>query len=368
MGWCTPLGDDLEQVWDRLCAAETGVAEVPSPHRLRGGVAAVVRTPEYGSDSPAERMLAIARRALAAALADAGLTHDDARVRLVVGTSFGGELDEPVPSAVAWPDALADLVGLRHAPVLVTTACSAGSDSIQAADAMIRTGRADICVVGGVDVLSEAKRLGHSALGTMSPTGLRAFAESRDGTVLGEGAGFLVLESARSARMRAVRVHAVLSGVGSANDATGLTAPDPTGRSVVAAVRRCVERSNTTLAEVGVVCAHGTGTRLNDEVEAASLRQVFADHAPGPVVFATKGALGHSLGATGAIEAVATVLALRKRKVPPIAGMVAGGAAAPRFAAGAPMPVDGNAGLSLTLGFGGFNTCLLFAGPDERAS
>ncbi len=358
MAWSTPLGTDLDGVWDRLCAGLTGVAAVDSPHQLRSQLAAVDSSVPYRPEAAAERQVTLAERTLAAAFTDAGLAADDPRALLVLGTSFGADLDGPM---LDWTALAAKGIGHPNRPMCVTTACSAGSDSILVADALIRSGRSEICVAGGVDVLTEAKRLGHSALGTMSPSGLRAFDDSHDGMILGEGAGFLVLESAESARRRSARIYARLGGTGSANDAAGLTAPDPSGRSVVAAVRRCLDRAGVDRSDVGVVSAHGTGTQLNDQVEAASLHQLFGDLDPGPMVFGTKGALGHSLGATGAIEAITTILALRDKTVPPMAGLRS---PVPEFTLR--LPFDGPAevpagvGISLTLGFGGFNTCLLF--------
>lgn len=374
MAWSTPLGDGLDEVWERLCTGATGIAPVPSPHRLRNDLAATVPHPAYGQVEPRKRQIDIGARTLAAAFSDAGLDPGDLRVELVCGTSFGAQLDGADADDWGpddWAAEAAEAAG--HAsppvgpPVGVVTACSAGSDSLLVADALIRGGAARICVAGGVDVVTEAKRLGHSALGTMSPTRLRAFDRSHDGMILGEGAAFLVLESADSARSRRARVRAVLRAAGSANDASGLTTPDPSGRSVVTAVRRCLDRARVAADRIAVVSAHGTGTALNDQVEAASLQELFGGTDPGPVVFGTKGTLGHSLGATGAIEAVATVLALTERRVPPLAGLTS------------PLPgltlrlpgdrgarVAGTSGLSLTLGFGGFNTCLLFEVPEPH--
>nr|WP_176573594.1 beta-ketoacyl synthase N-terminal-like domain-containing protein [Nonomuraea pusilla] len=375
MAWTTPLGDGLDEVWRLLCAGATGVVPVGSPHRLRTSLAGEVPFPPYASTAPEERQIALAVRTLAAALADAGVAADDPAVTLVLGTSFGGRLDSTGEPGGAdepdrhWTREVARRLGHPGTPLCVTTACSAGADSLLVAQALLRGGRARICVAGGADVLSEAKRLGHSALGTMSRTGLRAFDTGHDGTILGEGAGFLVLEPEETALARGARILARLDGVGSANDATGLTTLDPTGDSVVAAVRRCPGGTS----DVAVVCAHGTGTPVNDEVEAAGLNRLFATAGSDPIVFGTKGALGHSLGATGAIEAIATVLALRHRAAPPLAGLdtpMPGFTL--RLADGTAQELRGRAGLSLTLGFGGFNTCVRFSygqgGPEERGA
>ncbi|MFI7702663.1 beta-ketoacyl synthase N-terminal-like domain-containing protein [Nonomuraea sp. NPDC049480] len=365
MAWSTPLGDGLGEVWARLCAGAGGIASVPSPHRLRNDLAATVPHPPYGDVEPRKRQVDLAARTLVAAFRDAGLVPGDQRVRLVCGTSFGAQLDGPETDG--WAAEAAEAAGHPDDPVSVVTACSAGSDSLLVAASLIRGGAARVCVAGGADVLTEAKRLGHSALGTMSPTRLRAFDRAHDGMILGEGAAFLVLESARDARARGARVHAVLRAAASANDAAGLTAPDPSGRSVVAAVRRCLDHAGVAPERIAVVSAHATGTTLNDQVEAASLQEVFGGANPGPVVFGTKGALGHSLGATGAIEAVATVLALTQGRVPPLAGLTAPlPGLSLRLPGAGGARVTGASGLSLTLGFGGFNTCLLFEVPGER--
>ncbi|WKK24998.1 beta-ketoacyl-[acyl-carrier-protein] synthase family protein [Streptomyces olivoreticuli] len=360
LAWDTPLGRDREAVWTRLCAGESGLAPVESPHPLRNTLAGVVESVPYGTDS-GKRQRVLAGRALAAAFADAGLSTTDPGVGLVLGTSFGASLDEEEPTLHAWADDAAAGIGHPGEPVCVMTACSAGADAIAVAHALVRSGQRRIVVAGGVDVVTEAKRLGHSALGTMSPTGIRAFDRTRDGMLLGEGAGFVVVEHPDSARERGARVYARLRGAGASNDAAGLTAPDPSGYAVVRAVRRCLASAGLAPADVAVVNAHGTGTPLNDEVEARSLLELFGSGENAPLVFATKGAFGHSLGATGALEAVATVLALRHRQVPPVVGL-RDPAAPLRLATGSAHPVGAGVGLSLTLGFGGFNTCLLFEG------
>lgn len=359
MAWTTSLGGDLDEVWRALLDGACGVRHVPSPHSLRTTAAAVV--PDADAE-PAERQVSLASTTARAAFDDAGVSYGDPSVSVVLGTSFGANLDDPETESLAqWGACAAERIGHPHQPILPVTACSAGSDSLVVGAELIRTGYCDICVCGGVDVVTNAKRLGHSALGTLSPTGLRAFDQDHDGTVLGEGAAFVVLESATRARARSARVHAVLAGAGSANDADGMTTPDPTGDSVVLATRRALSGSGLSTADIAVISAHGTGTPVNDSVEATSLARIFADAGRRPVVFGTKGALGHSLGATGAIEAITLILALRDGVVPPIHGLVNPIAHLPlRVPAGRPLGFSGDAGISLTLGFGGFNTCLLF--------
>lgn len=363
MAWSTSLGSDLDDVWKALLSGATGVAPVPSAHPLRNDQAAVL--PDLPEDlGPVRRQFEAGAQAFRAAVSDAGLDLKDPRLRLVAGTSYGSHLDVPPDGLDVWAVALAEELGLARRPLVVSTACSAGSDAFTLGAALIGAGEEEICVVGGVDVLTTAKRLGHSALGTMSPTALRAFDASHDGTILGEGGAFLVLENGDSARKRGAHRRGRLAGVGSANDATGPTAPDPSGGTVVLAVRAALAAAGRGAADVAVINAHGSGTPVNDEVESRAYATLFAEEAS-PVVFATKGAFGHTLGATGALEAVAVLLALRDGQVPPIAGLqtVMPGFALSLPDGSTPLKFTGAVGLSVTIGFGGFTTCLALEGP-----
>ncbi|MGP4016048.1 beta-ketoacyl synthase N-terminal-like domain-containing protein [Saccharopolyspora sp. 5N708] len=362
MAWCTPLGSDLDQTWRHLCAGHTALRPQPAPFPVRNQLVAAI--PETTTD-PGQRQVAITASTLRAACTDAGINPADPSVQLVLGTSYAGHLDDPDTTSLHdWARESAHRAGHPREPLTITTACSAGADSLLVGAELIRTGTHDICVCGGTDVLSTAKRLGHTALGTMSPTTPRAFDRRHDGMVLGEGAAFLVLESPRSAHRRRARTHAALAGAGSANDAAGLTAPDESGTSILLAIGRSLADSGLTPADIAVISAHGTATPLNDAVEATSLATLFADQTHPPVVFGTKGALGHSLGATGAIEAVSLVLALRDQLAPPIAGTETPTTELP-LALGEARSFHGTAGASITLGFGGFNTCLLFARIED---
>ena len=357
MGWTTPLGDDLDRVWTRLLAAETGLVPVPQRGRLRNALAAVVPGVEWERPA-AERLRAIAVGALGRSLAAAGRTAADPEIQVVIGTSLGSFLDDDPPAANlhAWADDLCRELGFAAPPIVVSTTCSSGSDAILLGMELVRAGAARCCVCGGVDVASASKREAHSALGTMSPTLLRAFDVRHDGTLLGEGAGFLVLEAPETER----RPLAWLLGAGSANDATAMTAPDREGRVVGLAIQRSLAAAELAGEQIGVLNAHGSGTVLNDETECRAFGQVFRGHGR-PVVFATKGNFGHSLGATGALEAIAVVLALRGQEAPPIAGLEQPVPECPLpLAQGTPVRFSARYGLSLTLGFGGFNTSLVF--------
>jgi len=363
MAWVTPLGDSLDGVWRRLLACETGFVEVPHTVRLKNGLAAPCAWPP---DGPADgRMRALGVSTLKRALADAGLTEiGDADV--VIGTSLGAFLEGEPESAPLnrYADTIAEEVGAKRPPISVSTACSSGADAILVAAEMIRAGAAERVVCGGVDVLTTSKRLAHSILGTMSATTLRAFDVRHDGTLIGEGAGFMVLESVEAAAARARTPFGHLRGVGAANDAAGMTTPDAAGLGARYAMERSLADAGVAPSEIGVVNAHGSGTPLNDATEALALRDLFGAGAS-PIVFGTKGNFGHSLGATGAIEAIATVLALRNQNVPPVYGLEQPDPAMKlTVPARVPMSLRARYGMSVTLGFGGFDTSLLFEVPS----
>lgn len=374
MAWSTALGDSLAGVWKRLLDGEDGFREVPSEHRLRNPLAATLFDPSPEL-KPSSRQRALAESTLSRALADAGLMPRSSDVGgssgavpgvavdpyPVLGTSFGAHLDDEDGDLYQWAADVAAAAGLRLPPIAVSTACSSGSDAIAVGAEVIRSGVAEVSVCGAADVVTPAKRLAHTVLGTMSPTRLRAFDRRADGTLLGEGAGFVVLEREESARARGAEPYAVLAGTGAANDGAGMTAPDPAGSGVGLSVRRCLAASGIAPDDIAVINAHGSGTPVNDAAESAALTRLFAGCAVPPVVFATKGALGHTLGATGVLEAIAVVLALHYGTVPPVAGLaeVLEGFPLP-VPAGRPSGLRPGAGLSLTLGFGGFITSLAF--------
>lgn len=356
MAWITPLGNSISAVWDRLLAGESGMRPVPHTGRLRNDLAAPVESIDLSQPSR-KRLHQMTCDTVRRALSEAGRQPGDADVRLVLGTSLGSYLeDSPDESLYSWAQDAGRELGLAQEPIALSTACSSGSDAILLGLELIRSGEAQCCVCGGADVLSWTKRIGHSTLGTMSPTNLRAFDQRHDGTLLGEGAGFLVLESESNAS----KSLGILRGAGAANDATAMTAADVTGRCAIYAIERSLADAKLSASDIGLINAHGSGTQMNDQTEKNALNKLF--HAkPGPLVFATKGNFGHALGATGALEAIALLTALRTQQVPPIVGLEQPD---PEFALSLAYPKSvectAQIGLSVTLGFGGFDTSLVF--------
>ncbi|MGM3190949.1 beta-ketoacyl-[acyl-carrier-protein] synthase family protein [Dickeya dadantii subsp. dieffenbachiae] len=368
MAWSTALGDEIPTVWQYLLEGISGITDLDSTLSLRSNLAAPIPEIPLKWDG-ARRQHALTVKTLRKALEDASIPEDAPDILPVLGTSYGHHLDSPdIFSLSEWSTQAVKAVGCVKSPITVSTACSAGSDAILTGLSFIKAGLTEICVCGGADILTMGKRLSHSRLGTMSTDGLRAFDVSHNGTVLGEGAAFLILESEEHAKRRGAKPYGILAGAGSANDAASAVSPDLSGQNVMLTVERALNSAGLKPEDISIINAHGTGTQVNDSVEAKAYSAFFSPLPHLPTLFATKGAFGHTLGATGAIEAIAVLQALRTQRLPPIHGLYD-----PITPSNLPianqknMPCTATAGLSITLGFGGFNTCLVFQSAGSAA-
>jgi 3-oxoacyl-[acyl-carrier-protein] synthase II len=264
--------------------------------------------------------------------------------------------------------------GLRGQAYGVVSACSSGAHAIGTSMRMIQCGDADAVVAGGSEATLTA--FGFACFGSMqalSPTGIsRPFDARRDGFVMGEGAGMVVLEEESAARARGATILAELAGYGSTSDAHHLTAPEPTGTPAARAIELALSDARVEPADVSYVNAHGTSTQLNDAAETAALKRAFgADGAKRIPVSSTKSAIGHLLGAAGAVEAVATVETLLTGVIPPTLGYevpdpeldldYVPGEARPL------LPVNGGppVAVSNSFAFGGHNVALVIRGPAK---
>jgi 3-oxoacyl-[acyl-carrier-protein] synthase II len=201
--------------------------------------------------------------------------------------------------------------------------------------------------------------MGFNALKLLDPAPCRPFDRERKGMSIGEGAGFLVLEEASHAVARGARIYAELAGAGSTTDAFHVTAPHPDGDGMARAMRAALAAAGVTPSEIGYVNAHGTATPQNDRIEARALAAVFGEGRP--LVSATKSMIGHTMAAAGALEAIATVLALVRERVPPTAHLVTPDPDVPfDCVAGTARDVVVDHAMSNSFGFGGQNVTLLF--------
>lgn len=307
------------------------------------------------------------------------------RVPCLIGTAIGGLLtiesqlerlraeDAEFVSPLTVPMLMANAAaaqlsmrfGLRGEAVALAAACSGGAQAIVAGVRAIRSGEADAALVGGAEAATtEFMRAAFAAAGALSPTGLSVpFDRTRDGFILGEGAAVLVLEEAQVARARGAEVLGEILGYGVTTDGHHLTAPEPSGAAAMSAVRAALADAGVDAAELAYINAHGTGTELNDLAEVNALRGALGDALAGIPISSTKSAVGHLLGAAGAVEAIATLQALRHRMAPPTCGLTEPDEELGRLThVPAALPLtpsaDGCAGLTNSMGFGGHNVTI----------
>jgi 3-oxoacyl-[acyl-carrier-protein] synthase II len=408
LGATTPLGGDVPSTWAALLAGECGIDCLdfgepggPAQVHLAGPAAVDPRTVlSTAKASHCDRAAQLALVAAQEALRDAGLANSPVlaeaghRVAVIVGVGLGGLgsiLDQqrrlesvgagrvsPRTIPMMLPNQSAAEVGLMvgakarvHAPV---SACASGAEALALALALIRGGQADIVVAGGAEAaLVPVALAGFARLQALSrrhddpKRASRPFDVERDGFVMGEGAGMLVLESPAHAAARGARAHGCLTGAGITNDSHHIAQPAPGGTGCAAAVTAALNDAGLAPDQIRHVNAHATSTPVGDLREAQALRAAFGDALDDIVVSAPKAALGHTLGAAGAIEAVLTVLALRERTAPPVRTLDRLDPAITLDVAGPdprPLPSTGPlAAVSTSMGFGGHNVALTFTTP-----
>lgn len=375
-GTITPYGEGVSALWSGLASGRSAVQPIRGfpADDLTPGRAAEAPYPPGDPDRAGAFLLAAAREALA----EAGIAAGDAppeRVGVAVGTTLGGmriferwlggerEADpfEAIPY-FAPAARLADHVGALGPVVTTQLACASGTAAIGLAAGWIRDGRCDVVLAGGTDLLCRYVVAGFNCLRATAEEA-RPFDVARRGLVLGEGAGVVVLESAAHAARRGTSVRARLTGYGAAGDAVHMTAPDREGRGAAHAIGAALARAGRAPRAIGFVSAHGTGTPYNDAMEARALEAVFGSRRV--PVNSIKGAIGHTLGAAGAIEAVLCVEVLARGVVPSTIGLEvpAPECTALDLVAGGARAVDVAACVSTSSGFAGTNAALVLERP-----
>ncbi len=255
--------------------------------------------------------------------------------------------------------------GLRGPCETITTACAAGTHAIGYAARLVASGRVDVAVTGGAEaVITPVATAGFSNMTALSSSGIsRPFDQQRDGFVMGEGAGVLVIESLEHAEARGATILAEITGAASTADAHHLTAPDPEGLGAIECIKLALRDAQLTPDEIDHVNAHGTSTPLNDRAEGTAISTVFAEHRPS--VTSVKGYLGHSLAAAGALEAVVSVLTLQHQTVPATIGTTNVDAEIlVDVVIGAARQQEVRNVISNSFGFGGHNGCLVISQPN----
>jgi 3-oxoacyl-[acyl-carrier-protein] synthase II len=400
MGCISPVGNNVKETWDSILACKSGAAMIThfdaSKHKTR--FAAEVK----GFDPVAlfgaretrkmDRFTQFAMAVAMEALEQAGLKVDELnrdRIGVVIGTGIGGigtlleqveVLRERGPERVSpflvpmmisdsAPGMIAIRFGVRGPNMALATACASGNNVIGEALEMIRRGAADVMIAGASEAaivpVAMAGLNVMTALSTRNEdpqTASRPFDKDRDGFLMGEGAGILILESLEDAQARGAKILCEITGYGTTDDAHHISAPAENGAGAAIAMKLALKNANLELNDIGYINAHGTSTPLNDKSETAAIKTVFGEQAYNIPISSTKSMTGHLLGASGAIEAVFCTLAIQDEVLPPTINYQTPDPKCDLdYVPNKPRKASPKHVMSNSFGFGGHNATLIFS-------
>jgi 3-oxoacyl-[acyl-carrier-protein] synthase II len=403
MGCISPVGNNVKETWASILAGKSGAAMIThfdaSKHKTRFAAEVKGFDPvELFSTRDARKMDRFTQFAIAAtleALGQSGLQIDELnrdRVGVVIGTGIGGIgtlLDQadvlrergpervspflvPMMISDSAPGMIAIRFGARGPNMALATACASGNNAIGEALEMIRRGAADVMIAGGSEAaLVPVAMAGMNVMTALSTrnddpaTASRPFDKDRDGFLMGEGAGMLIMESLEHAQARGATILGEVTGYGTTDDAHHISAPAENGAGAAIAMKLAVQNANLRLSDIGYINAHGTSTPLNDKSETAAIKTVFGEQAYNIPVSSTKSMTGHLLGASGAIEAVFCILALREGTLPPTINYHTPDPECDLdYIPNQPRKASPNHVMSNSFGFGGHNATLIFSRFD----
>ncbi len=404
LGTVNPLANDLEGTWPALLKGESGIDRITrfDPDQYEVRIAGEVKgfTPEaFIEKRDIKKMSLFIQYAVASAVMaykDSGLSDDQLNKEMmgvIIGSGMGG-----LESIEYYHGALLKGGGRKISPffipmtignmasgyvairfgamgpnLCITTACASGAHSIGEAYRYVQHGMADVVVAGGAEStitpLALAGFANMKALSSQNDNPKNAsmpFDLNRDGFVMGEGAGILILESYEHAKARGARMYAEVAGYGANGDAYHITAPSPEGKGAVQCMNKAIKDAGIHPEDIDYINAHGTSTKYNDQVETLAIKTVFAEHAYKLAVSSTKGATGHLLGAAGAIEAIFTVLALYHGEIPPTINYKTPDPECDlNYVPNVPVKKDIKVGMSNSFGFGGTNGVLILRKVED---
>jgi 3-oxoacyl-[acyl-carrier-protein] synthase II len=400
IGVVTPLGNDVDTFWSRLCGGDSGIQTLTtletSAYKVHfGGEVADFQVDGVIDPREAKRLDRFTQFAVFAAsraIQDAGLDFDGvdrAKCGVILGSGIGGlgEIEAQIERMIAkGPDRVSPFTvpkmmvnaaggnisikyGLRGPNYAVATACASATNAMGDALRSVRLGETDIVITGGTE--AAITKMGLAAFQNMKAlstrnddpaSASRPFDADRDGFVLAEGAGLLVFEELEHAKARGAKIYAEVVGYGTTSDAGHITAPDPEGNGAAAAMRAAIHDAGIGTDQIDYINAHGTSTPLGDKAETTAIKRVFGQHAYQMKISSTKSSLGHSLGASGGIEAVILSKAIDTDTIPPTINYQTPDPACdldytPNQAA----KQDIRFAMSNSFGFGGHNACVVFA-------
>lgn len=400
LGCVTALGESAEELFGALCQGKSGISNIesfdvgPYPVKFGGEIKNfdVTKYIDYREGKRMDRFSQFAIAAAKQATADSGLDfsrEDIYRAGVIVGTGIGGikEIEDqhkrllekgprqvspftvPKLMANAAGGNIAIQYGLRGLNFAVTSACASGSHAIGEAFCKIVSGQSDIVITGGTEAaltpVGLASFCGARSLSTRNdnpPAASRPFDRDRDGFVLSEGAGILVLEEYEHAKKRGADIYAELLGYGATDDGYHITAPLPTGEGAAKAMELALADAGIEPEKINYINAHGTGTELNDIAESGAIKAVFGEHSYKLLVSSTKSQLGHLLGASGAVELIVCIKAINESIVPPTINLENPDERCDLKMDYVPLkarPAKVDYALSNSFGFGGHNACLV---------
>ncbi|MCL1632870.1 beta-ketoacyl-ACP synthase II [Sporolactobacillus sp. CPB3-1] len=398
LGAVTPLGNDVATTWTNAIAGKSGIGIVTrvNPDDFRAKVAGEVKDfdPQlYVDRKEAIRMDRFSQFAVAAAkmaVKDADYTIDDSnaeRTGVWIGSGIGGmetyekELRVAIEKGfrrvspffvpMMIPDMASGqvsiLLGTKGINSCTVTACATGTDSIGSAYKAIQRGDNDAILCGGSEApLTNMSFAGFSSARALSTNpdpnkACRPFDKNRDGFVMGEGAGVLLLESLESAQKRGAHIYAEIAGYGATSDAFHVTRPDPDGKGAIRAMQMALDDADLSTDQVDYVNAHGTSTDANDSTETKAIKAVFGEGAYDLAISSTKSMTGHLLGASGGVEAILSIKAMEEGIVPPTINYETPDEACDlNYVPNEALKKDVNVALSNSFGFGGHNATLVF--------
>jgi 3-oxoacyl-[acyl-carrier-protein] synthase II len=405
IGVVSPLGNDAPSTWEAAVAGRSGVDNIQAFATDGFEVKIAGEVKDFDTSGLAhpkevkrlDRNVLFALGAAKEALEDAGVNgYNPERVGIVVGCCIGGFnelmrqhdiLRDRGPDRVSpnfLPNILVDSpsgqiaieLGIRGPNYAVVSACATGSHAIGEASELIQNGHADAVLAGGTEscihplILAGFSNMRGLAQGNGDPTkASRPFDAKREGFVMAEGAGVVMLEDLETARKRGARVYAEVLSYGASNDAYHMAAPDPESVGVVEMMRNALERAGLQPDEVDYINAHGTSTPLGDLAETKAIKEVFGDHAYELAVSSTKSVMGHTFGAAGAIEAIMCALAVHHGVIPPTINYENPDPELDLdYVPNEARKADVRVALSNAMGLGGHNGCVLVGRVEEKRS
>jgi len=399
VGLVTPIGIGVSETWDALCAGKSGIGEVTRFNatafktRIAGEVKGF-KAEDYVSKKEARRLQPFITYAIAAArmaVEDSGLTIDrrnNERVGVLTGCGLGGLemleknykiLESKGPHRVSpffipmmignmAPGMISIQFGAKGPNSSVATACAAGTHAVGEAAKLIKYGAADAMITGGVEsTITPTCIAGFNSMGALSTRNddpekaSRPFDKDRDGFVVGEGSGILILETLESAQERGAKIYAEILGMGMSGDAYHMAAPAPGGEGAMRCMRAALVDAGVSYQDIDYINAHGTSTPLNDALESTAIKAVFKEKAHSIPISSTKSMTGHLLGGAGGIESVFTVMTITHSIIPPTINLENPDEACDLdFVPNVARKANVNVALSNSFGFGGTNGTLVF--------